>query len=564
MKFVSYKDLYEMVVNCFEGLDEDEIMLAVMRRNERDPILKEFDSYLTPGTHRKAKPCRTSFPCPGLSGKENSVTFHGDGCLWAGANRSNADQLRPDGLNAAYYVIDEMLTDDEIKKFKKCRRDGWCACHSDPYRKNEESTHPEKEVEERPLKYEEETKTNDEKFSSLEKFGIATNWASAMTMINARKFLQEVSDALCEMAKDVEQHGPRIEEPKKDILKVKCMKGCKYALVGNSMFTTGKVYERVNGVLVDDAGLKWTVNCESDNPAEWNFKYLTDAEFELYEEPKEEPKKDILKVRCVHADAGCTLFVEGEVYERVDGVLLAEDAFPFKYLCRGDDPMKWRFPEYRFELYEEPVEKSKKDILKVKCVWTDRPTWWTVGKVYERVDHKLIDEDGWPYLFKVSDNDPAKWTFRHAKFELYEDPKVEPKKDILKVKCVRKVKAGPFDYWTKMVTDSFTVGEIYQRVDGLLVDDDGDEWVYECEHDDPTEWEIDGVEFELYEEPSKDILWVKCTEAFEGSMGFIKGKIYKRVDGVLVDETGFPFKHRCSHNDPSKWDFYYYKFELAE
>lgn len=855
MKFVSFKDLYEMVVNYFEGLEDDEIMLAFMHHDKRDPMLKRFDSYLTIGEHEKTvKRKGLVYLSPVVCAKECIFVYHGDGLDAAkrpnaeeptiivepgmvGLNKidkfrknfkevygqpnpkfgvdenlmhtPNCDDIyntaidsmegeefrrymslkkikgeeRRDGLVAMCYTIDELHDipcDDKAFELAivKNRRDGWCACHSDSNRKNEESTHSEKEVEEKPLKDEKETKTNDEKFSSLEKFGLATNWASAMTMIKARDFLLSLSAALSDMNKKLKQevklepveepkkdilkvkcvraytgctlfiegkvyervNGVLVaedafpfeylckgndpnkwmfpdhrfelyeepkEEPKKDILRVKCTKGWTYHLCGNSMFTTGKVYERINGVLVDDAGLEWKEMCKSDNPAEWkstkarfelyeepkvepkkdiikvkcikgcqpeglvssaftagkvyervngvlvddagnkwecmcfgddpSFWSFAEAEFELYEEPVEKPKKDILKVKCVDVDADfddwwtvgkvyekvngvlvddegdewescchgdnpedwstvgmsatfeiyeepkeepkkdilkvkCTYatgseFIEGKVYERVNGVLMSEHGFDYWAMCKDNDPSKWSFiglfsdkPFYKFELYEEPkqepVEEPKKDILKVKCVWTDRPTWWTVGKVYERVDHKLIDEDGWPYLFKISDNDPAKWTFRHAKFELCEDPK----EDILKVKCTYAWNYGDND-------GEFILGKVYERVNGGLTNEQGFRYQNLCEDNDPRKWRFVGYNFELCEEPKvepkKDILRVKCVWT-EDPRYWTVGKVYERVNGVLVDETGYTWERLCVRDDPTNWLFDHVKFELAE
>lgn len=76
---------------------------------------------------------------------------------------------------------------------------------------------------------------------------------------------------------------------------------------------------------------------------------------------------------------------------------------------------------------EEPKVEPKKDVLRVKCVWTDRSDWWTKGKVYERVDGVLRDNEGYGYDHPVRYDDPTKWILIHAKFELYEEPeKVGP------------------------------------------------------------------------------------------------------------------------------------------
>lgn len=146
------------------------------------------------------------------------------------------------------------------------------------------------------------------------------------------------------------------------------------------------------------------------------------------EEPKEEPKKDILKVKCtyawIHEDGE---FIAGKVYERVDGGLTNEQGFRYQDFCENNNPRKWRIVGYDFELYEEPKVEPKKDILKVKCVWTDRLDWWTKGKVYERVDGVLRDNECDKYDYAVRYDDPTKWTLMHARFELYEEPeKVGP------------------------------------------------------------------------------------------------------------------------------------------
>lgn len=365
MKFVNYKDLYEMVVNHFEGLEDDEIIWVITHRNERDPILKQFDSYLTVGEHEKAKKryryCRY---CGPRKFKEDLVVFHGDGCLWDSVKRPNVEmptiRVEP-GFKLTGYVdirkgqkeyfeqpslevgVDENLElswdidcledtaidsmeGEELRRFMslgvvKCedRRDDLAAmcttiddiisiphmatadeiatiekeecCRQAPLdfyaevRPNEESTHSEKEVEEKPLKDEKETKTNDEKFSSLEKFGLATNWASAMTMANARDFLQKVSNALRDMNEKLKQEVKLepAEEPKKDILKVKCVGKKPSTFMEHFItkyFTVDKVYERVNGVLTDDGGTKWVCSCRGDDPTKWK---IDGVKFELAE-----------------------------------------------------------------------------------------------------------------------------------------------------------------------------------------------------------------------------------------------------------------------------------------
>ena len=72
---------------------------------------------------------------------------------------------------------------------------------------------------------------------------------------------------------------------------------------------------------------------------------------------------------------------------------------------------------------EEPKVEPKKDVLKVKCVWVNEGIdWWTVGKVYERVDGLLMDDDGCEWIDGIDKDDPTKWAFINVKFELYEEP----------------------------------------------------------------------------------------------------------------------------------------------
>ena len=75
-----------------------------------------------------------------------------------------------------------------------------------------------------------------------------------------------------------------------------------------------------------------------------------------------------------------------------------------------------------------------------------------------------------------------------------EEPKEEPKKDVLKVKCVQARGFGAF---------RFTEGKVYERVNGVLIDDTGDEWNRSCKDSDPTIWKIYSTKFELYEEPEE-------------------------------------------------------------
>ena len=104
---------------------------------------------------------------------------------------------------------------------------------------------------------------------------------------------------------------------------------------------------------------------------------------------------------------------------------------------------------------------------------------------------------------------------------------------------------------------AFTVGKIYEWVDGRLTDEYGYTFTNLCCSSDPSKWEFRSYKFELV-----DVLKVRCIESH--SRDFTKGKIYERIDGVLTDDYGWGWKTFCRNGDPSAWGFANYKFELAD
>ena len=276
------------------------------------------------------------------------------------------------------------------------------------------------------------------------------------------KGFEEATKNMYKLADDIERASKKEEPKKPKNLKVKCVAN-DYA---TKRWTVGKVYERIDGYLTDNFGDKWYNCVRSDDPKEWRF---IGWKFELYEDPKK-PKN--LKVKCVHAPKDGTLFIEGKVYERVNGRLRDEYNWGFTNLCESDDPTEWGLaPEYKFELYEEPKK------IRVKCTYAEGGCF-EEGKIYEWVDDALTAEDGYTFRSTCRGSDPSKWSFVHYKFELV---------DVLKVRCV------------ESHLRIFTKGKVYERINGVLTDDYGYKWKTLCRNDDPKYWGFIHHKFELAE-----------------------------------------------------------------
>lgn len=347
----------------------------------------------------------------------------------------------------------------------------------------------------------------------------------------------------------------KIEEKKPDILRVRCVESNGYD------FTEGKVYERIDGCLVSDRGCYFHNLCKNDDPTKWTF---ASSKFELAESKERYPqiviKQDGNTVTAYCGSAkGVAKCSPEDTFDLYTGAQLAlarafgreekkelkfdwdalgkatltgfEDAA--KSIYKFDEDMEARFKEFK-----------KPKNLKVKCVEATGK-YFTEGKVYEWVNGELKDNIGDHWTEKCRGSDPTKWAFHNYKFELYEEPRK------IKVKCVE-----ANEPW-------FTVGKIYEWVDGKLTDDTGYVFRSTCRGSDPSKWSFTIYKFELV-----DVLRVKCVKDPGGipciRRLFTKGKVYERIDGVLMDDYGYGWKKPCRNDDPKYWSFVEHKFELAE
>ena len=361
----------------------------------------------------------------------------------------------------------------------------------------------------------------------------------------------------------------KIEEKKPDILRVRCVENAG----SPNLWTVGKVYERVGGVLTDNIGYGWKNLCRNDDPKYWGF---SGYKFELADSKERYPqiiiKQDGNTVTAYCGSAkGVAQCSPDDTFDLYTGAQLAlARAFGREekkdeeslYPKIGWDGIRRRimkgFEEDTKNMYKlaDDIERaSKKEEpkkpknLKVKCTYADKDGKdFIEGKVYERVDGKLESERRFTYYALCKSDDPTEWEFGGEfghpcyKFELYEEPKK------IKVRCV------------EGTGSAFTVGKIYEWVDGRMTDEYGYTFTSLCCSSDPSKWLFLKYKFELYEEPKK--IRVKCVEAKRSS--FTVGKIYEWVDGELKDDYGFAFHLWCQGSDPSAWDFHNYKFELAE
>ena len=295
----------------------------------------------------------------------------------------------------------------------------------------------------------------------------------------------------------------KIEEKKPDILRARCVES------KNPDFTAGKVYERINGVMVDDRGHEFRELCRANDLKNWAF---TAVKFEL-------------------ADAK----------ERYPQIVIKQDGNTVTAYCGSAKGVAKCSPEDTFDLYTGAQlalarafgreEKKDEESLYPKIDWDG------LGKAITKGF-----EEATKNMYKLADD-----IERASKKE-------EPKKPKnLKVKCVHTPKDGKL----------FIEGKVYERVNGRLRDEYNWEFSTLCESDDPTKWKL-GPEykFELYEEPKR--IKVRCVGAGALGLAFTVGKIYEWVDGRLTDEYGYTFTNLCCSSDPSKWEFRSYKFELVD
>ena len=348
----------------------------------------------------------------------------------------------------------------------------------------------------------------------------------------------------------------KIEEKKPDILRVRCVENAG----SPNLWTVGKVYERVGGVLTDNIGYGWKNLCRNDDPKYWGFEGY---KFELADTKERYPqiiiKQDGNTVTAYCGSAkGVAKCSPDDTFDLYTGAQLAlarafgreekkdeESLYPKidwdglgKAITKG-------FEEATKNMYKlaDDIERASKKPknLKVKCTYADKNgKEFIEGKVYERVDGTLKSERGFTYYALCKSDDPTKWKFGpEYKFELHEEPKK------IRVKCV------------KAKRTSFTVGKIYEWVDGNLKDDYGFTFHLWCQGSDPSAWDFHNYKFEL-----ADVLKVRCIES--PSRNFAKGKVYERIDGVMTDDYGYEWKTSCRNDDPKYWGFIHHKFELAD
>lgn len=348
----------------------------------------------------------------------------------------------------------------------------------------------------------------------------------------------------------------KIEEKKPDILRVRCVES------KDPDFTAGKVYERINGVMVDDRGHEFRNLCRADDLKDWAF---TAVKFELADSKERYPqiviKQDGNTVTAYCGSAkGVAKCSPEDTFDLYTGAQLAlarafgreekkdeESLYPKidwdglgKAITKGFEEAT----KNMYKLADDIERASKKEEpkkpknLKVKCVKA-KCDHFTEGKIYEWVDGRMTDETGYTFRSLCCGSDPSKWTFYNYKFELYEEPKK------IKVKCVEAERS------------SFTVGKIYEWADGKLTDNYGFTWHLLCQGSDPSAWDFHNYKFELV-----DVLKVRCIES--PSRNFAKGKVYERIDGVMTDDHGYEWKTLCRNDDPKYWGFIHHKFELAD
>lgn len=118
-----------------------------------------------------------------------------------------------------------------------------------------------------------------------------------------------------------------------------------------------------------------------------------------------------------------------------------------------------------------------------------------------------------------------------------EEPKVEPMGDVLKVKCIDVDE--DFDDW-------WTVGKVYEKVKGGLVDDGGYKWKTCCRSDNPAEWNTGGMNatFELYEEPEVKGGLAECEIS---NLGDFCAMISERIDKLeqqMIEVLEGPDPHK--------------------
>ncbi len=266
-----------------------------------------------------------------------------------------------------------------------------------------------------------------------------------------------------------------------DYLKVECVDVC--GICGtDKQFTEGKTYERINGKLVYDNGKIFEGRCMEDNPDEWDFCSFTkfkvlehykadDEKVDTVTETKPEVSEDIkrayddyMKVRCVKVCSNDSdIFTEGKTYERINGVMKADDGFPFESLCKSDDVSKWGFHSSKGETEFELVEHYKNgvDVMK-KDKEVDKDTKMIFAA------SKLPDVSEYTSILLLSRINAAAEELAKANKKPSDEPTVCPVcgADLNKVKEVKRpAKKGE---WIKIVSPFISLG--YEKDDILQVE----------------------------------------------------------------------------------------------
>lgn len=146
------------------------------------------------------------------------------------------------------------------------------------------------------------------------------------------------------------------------------------------------------------------------------------------------------KVKCINSRDNW--FTDGKVYDVIDGKIIDDDGDRrpnnYDYIIKSIDDIRnySDFGEWRWIGEFELVNK----ITKVKCVSSDED--FTVGKIYEINDNKIIDDDDFSWYGSKNEFDfnnitdlnkffnTHMWGESHTYFELVEDDRVFTKSDL--------------------------------------------------------------------------------------------------------------------------------------
>jgi len=192
--------------------------------------------------------------------------------------------------------------------------------------------------------------------------------------------------------------------------KIRCIKT-------NSIgFTTGKIYEVINGFVKHESGIFSNQQYNSVEQINNNFV----SQFELY---KEEKNKVLLNCRVICVDDNGQCHIKGDIYKVVNGSLEYKDGEFASEIYDSIEQINNMFVS-QFELYKE----EKKEMLncKVRCI-NDFGGSHTKDKIYEIKDGKLNSDTGnsFPMSFFKDINDIN--YYMSSKFELYEKETLKEK-----------------------------------------------------------------------------------------------------------------------------------------